>query len=76
MDLDAIVYGPKTLEFVLLEYLLDQKQAEIFAVEYMNHQTIPDLTAVRLPYRLLLFLMNVLGEMDLNSWLNHPKRFN
>lgn len=76
VDLDAIVYGPKTLEFVLLEYLLDQKQAEIFAVEYMNHQTIPDLTAVRLPYRLLLFLMNVLGEMDLNSWLNHPKRFN
>ncbi|MCL5975012.1 MAG: aminoglycoside phosphotransferase family protein [Gammaproteobacteria bacterium] len=75
VDLDAIVYGPRTLEFVLLEYLLDQKQADLFAVEYLNYQTIPDLTAVRLPYRLLLFLMNVLGETDLNSWLNHPERF-
>jgi|TARA_R100001143_G_scaffold58192_3_gene55943 hypothetical protein len=75
VDLDAIVYGPQTLEFVLLEYLLDQQQAELFAVEYLNHQTIPNLTAVRLPYRLLLFLMNVLGETDLNLWLNHPERF-
>ncbi|MBL1458080.1 MAG: phosphotransferase [Methylophaga sp.] len=75
VDLDAIVYGPKTLEFVLLEYLLDQSQAEQFAAEYQNNQVIPDLTDVRLPYRLLLFLMNVLGETDLNSWLNHPERF-
>lgn len=75
VDLDAIVYGPQALEFVLLEYLLDQNQVELFAVEYMNYQTIPDLAAVRLPYRLLLFLMNVLGETDLNSWLNHPERF-
>ncbi|HAD30718.1 MULTISPECIES: phosphotransferase [unclassified Methylophaga] len=75
VDLDAIVYGPRTLEFVLLEYLLDQSQAEQFAAEYQNYQVIPDLTNVRLPYRLLLFLMNVLGETDLNSWLNHPERF-
>ena len=75
VDLDAIVYGPRTLEFVLLEYLLDQTQAECFATEYQNYQSIPDLTKVRLPYRLLLFLMNVLGETDLNSWLNHPERF-
>jgi len=75
VDLDAIVYGPRTLEFVLLEYLLDQSQAEQFAAEYQNYQVIPDLTDVRLPYRLLLFLMNVLGETDLNSWLNHPERF-
>jgi hypothetical protein len=75
VDLDAIVYGPRTLEFVLLEYLLDQSQAEQFVAEYQNYQVIPDLTDVRLPYRLLLFLMNVLGETDLNSWLNHPERF-
>ncbi|HBX60224.1 MAG TPA: hypothetical protein DEG65_08910 [Methylophaga sp.] len=75
VDLDAIVYGPRTLEFVLLEYLLDQSQAEQFAAEYQNYQVIPDLTNVRLPYPLLLFLMNVLGETDLNSWLNHPERF-
>ncbi|MDO8827126.1 phosphotransferase [Methylophaga sp.] len=75
VDLDAIVYGPKTLEFVLLEYLLDSEQAEVFAAEYQSYQSIPDLTAVRLPYRLLLFLMNVLGETDLSSWLNHPQRF-
>ena len=75
VDLDAIVYGPRALEFVLLEYLLDQTQAEQFAAEYQNYQVIPDLTDVRLPYRLLLFLMNVLDETDLNLWLNHPERF-
>jgi hypothetical protein len=75
VDLDAIVYGPRTLEFVLLEYLLDQTQAECFATEYQNYQSIPDLTKVRLPYRLLLFSMNVLGETDIQVWLNHPHRF-
>ena len=75
VDLDAIVYGPRTLEFVLLEYLLDPSQAECFAAEYQNYQVIPDLTDVRLPYRLLLFSMNVLGETDLDEWLNHPHRF-
>lgn len=75
VDLDAIVYGPKTLEFVLLEYLLDSEQAEVFATEYQTYQSLPDLKVVRLPYRLLLFLMNVLGETDLSSWLNHPQRF-
>lgn len=75
VDLDAIVYGPRTLEFVLLEYLLEQTQADCFAAEYQNYQAIPDLTDVRLPYRLLLFLMDVLGETDLNSWLNHSERF-
>lgn len=75
VDLDAIVYGPSTLEFVLLEYLLDQTQAESFADEYQCYQLIPDLSEVRLVYRLLLFLMNVLGETQLDIWLNYPKRF-
>ena len=75
VDLDAIVYGPRTLELVLLEYLLEPTQAEDFIAEYQHYHAIPDLTAVRLPYRLLLFMMHVLGETDLNSWLNHPERF-
>jgi len=76
VDLDAIVCGPRTLEFVLLEFLLNQQQADCFVAEYQRYQSIPDLADVRLPYRLLLFLMNVLGETDLDAWLNHPKRFN
>jgi hypothetical protein len=69
VDLDAFVYGPKELELVLLEYLLNSEQAELFKEHYQRHSELPDLNFVRAPYRLLLFLMNVLGETDLSNWL-------
>lgn len=75
VDLDAIVYGPRTLEFVLLEYLLDETQAACFVNTYQRYLPVPDLSAVRLAYRLLLFLMNVLGETDLKKWMAAPERF-
>lgn len=75
VDLDAVVYGPVELELVLLEYLLDAAQAEQFAQVYQQTQPLPDLTQVRMPYRLLLFLMNVLGEQDIKHWMQSPKRF-
>lgn len=70
VDLDAFVFGPKELELVLLEYLLSELQAEIFNKHYQQYVGIPDLTPFRMPYRVLLFLMNVLGEDDLGNWLD------
>ena len=75
VDLDAFVFGPRELELVLLEYILTAQQAEQFKTQYQQYQTIPDLNHVRTAYRLLLFLMNVLGEPSLKNWLEVPVKF-
>lgn len=72
VDLDAIVFAPRELELVLLEYLLTPEQIMVFASEYPHHI---DLSQVRKPYRLLLFLMNVLGETRVHTWMSAPTRF-
>lgn len=69
VDIDAFVAGPCELELVLLEYQLDDRQARLFAETYQRQVAMPDLSRVRLSYRLLLFLMNALGEADLDKWM-------
>lgn len=75
VDLDAFVYGPRELELALLEYLLDERQAIIFAKHYQHVHALPDMSQLRLAYRLLLFLMTVLGEDDIDGWMQAPTRF-
>lgn len=75
VDLDAFVYGPRELELVLLEYLLDEQQADLFAEHYQKNHSLPDLTQVRKPYRILLFMMNVLGEKNVDNWMQASTRF-
>ncbi len=75
VDIDAFVIGPRELELILLEYQLDDRQAEMFADTYQQTLPIPDLVDVRLSYRLLLFLMNALGETDLDKWMRAPVRW-
>ncbi|MFW5451904.1 MAG: hypothetical protein ACKE9I_09910 [Methylophagaceae bacterium] len=70
VDLDAIVFAPKELELVLLEYLLTPEQAKVFISEYPHNI---DLSQVRKAYRLLLFLMNVLGDQNPVVWMNKEK---
>ena len=72
VDLDAFVFAPRELELVLLEFILDPAQMKLFIAKYQQTYTLPDLSLIRQPYRLLLFLMNVLGETDLNRWMNAP----
>ena len=75
VDLDAVVYGARELELVLLEYLLSEQQAGVFKKVYEGYQPIPDLTLCREPYRWLLFFMNVLGEQSHDAWMQAPMRF-
>ncbi len=75
VDLDAFVFAPRELELVLLEFLLDKQQAQTFTQTYQQRLAIPDLSAVRKPYRLLLFLMNVLAEKNHECWMQAPSRF-
>lgn len=69
MDLDAFVIGPRALELVLIMYLLTPAQLDIFKSIYCQLNTWPDLNQEIRSYQLLLFLMNVLGEADLASWM-------
>lgn len=75
VDMDAFVIGPRELELVLLEYQLKPHQAEVFAKTYQTVTNWPDLTEHRFSYRLLLFLMNSLGETDIKKWLNAAIRW-
>ncbi|AFJ02150.1 hypothetical protein Q7C_981 [Methylophaga frappieri] len=75
VDLDAYVIAPKTLELVLLEFVLTSEQARLFKEVYCETHEMPDLSTCRLSYRLLLFLMHVLGETDLDKWLSQPNLF-
>lgn len=75
VDMDAFVIGPRELELVLLEYQLNKKQADYFEASYREFSEIPDLAEQRYCYRLLLFLMNSLGETDINKWMDAPTRW-
>ncbi len=69
IDLDAFVIGPRALELVLLEYVLTKQQFALFKVTYTQMNNWPDYSAQKASYQLLLFLMQVLGETDLASWM-------
>ncbi|MDG6778421.1 hypothetical protein QCB44_06875 [Thiomicrorhabdus sp. zzn3] len=75
VDVDAMVWGARELEWVMLEYLLDEQQAQLFKQEYEILASVPVIGEDRTVYRLLLFLMNVLGESSLEAWMNAPTRF-
>lgn len=75
VDIDAFVMAPPELELVLLEYQLSDAQAARFAQVYQHYQPLPDLSAVRPSYRLLLFLMNALGETDLDKWMRTASKW-
>jgi hypothetical protein len=75
VDLDAFVIAPRELELVLLEYQLTPVQAALFKQHYQSLLAWPDLSTLRSSYRLLLFLMNALGETDINRWMNAAEHF-
>jgi hypothetical protein len=76
VDLDAFVFAPIELDFVLLEYLLSSEQLAVWCEAYLNAGgVVPDIGAVRDVYRKLLFAMNVLGEDDLSCWLERSSYF-
>lgn len=75
VDLDAFVFAPRELDFVILEYLLSPDQVGVFREAYSKLHVIPDIRKVRLAYRLLLFYMQILGETDLVDWMNKEALF-
>ena len=75
VDTEAYVIAPRELDFIGLEYVLDEKSVKEFKSGYEKVMEIPDLTKCREPYRYLYRLLSVQGEVDLNVWLNHKILF-
>jgi len=79
-DLDAFVFAPIELDFVIMEYLLTTQQLTIFKKAYeeagVNDLRVPSIKKVRDVYRVLFFLINALGEDDIEKWMSQPCFFN
>ncbi|MBT2701598.1 hypothetical protein J7E79_30585 [Bacillus sp. ISL-40] len=75
VDTEAYVIAPRELDFIGLEYVLDEKSALNFKIGYERVMKIPDLTRCRTPYRYLYRLLSVQGSVDIENWLNHKKLF-
>ena len=75
VDTEAYVIAPRELDFIGLEYVLDEESAKEFKSGYEKIMAIPDLTKCRYPYRYLYRLLSVQGKVDLDVWLNHKILF-
>jgi hypothetical protein len=69
IDLDAFVIAPMSLDLVLLANLMSNAQWGLFKQYYETVLPWPNDTQQQPCYQLLLFLMQVLGENDLASWM-------
>lgn len=76
VDVEAFVLGPIALDFIALEYQLDYHQARIFKDTYIAQgRQLPALGSERAIYRFLYFLLGILGENDLDAWMQHHPLF-
>ncbi len=73
VDTEAYVVGPREIDLLALEYVLDQRTAAAFSRGYQAVQPLPDLEPVRTVYRYLLRLLEVQGAVDLDEWMNWPR---
>ena len=75
VDTEGDVIGPRELDLIGLEYLLDQAGAAAFARGYQTVLPLPDLASVRAIYRYLYLLLEVQGQADLDEWMGWPNLF-
>lgn len=69
VDVEAYAIGPRELDFVGLEYVLDEAAAVSFLKGYSTILDPPDITIYRKAYRYFYRLMGVQGSVDLDRWL-------
>ena len=75
VDTEAYVVGPRELDFIALEYVLDEPQARAVAEGYRRVLPLPDLTAVRPVYRYFYRLLRIQGRVPMERWMNWPVLF-
>lgn len=75
VDTEAYAIGPRELDFIGLEYILDQRGATALARGYNGVLPLPKLSQVRPVYRYLYRLLEVQGSVELDVWMRHPPLF-
>ena len=75
VDTEGYVVGPRELDLIALEYLLDQAGAAAFARGYCTVMPLPDLRPVRAIYRYLYLLLEVQGQANFDEWMRWPYLF-
>jgi len=75
IDTEVYALAPREMDFIGLEYVLDELSAKYFKQAYAQHLALPDLDWYRLPYRFFYRLLRVQGSADVDEWLNHPVIF-
>jgi hypothetical protein len=75
VDTEAYAVAPRELDFIALEYVLDEKSAAEFQKGYEKILDLPDLTKCRLPFRYLYRLLSVQGNVNIEEWLEHKYLF-
>lgn len=75
VDTEAYAIGPRELDFIGLEYILDQQGATALARGYKRILPLPHLSQVRPVYRYLYRLLEVQGSVELDEWMKHPPLF-
>ncbi|PYI53186.1 aminoglycoside phosphotransferase [Paenibacillus flagellatus] len=68
VDVEAYALGPRELDFVGLEYVLDEASAAPFLNGYSTVLAPPDLSPYRNVYRYFYRLLGVQGSVDLDRW--------
>jgi len=76
VDIDALVFAPKALDFVMMEYWLTPEQLQLWCQTYQAHGgVIPELHGVRGLYRQLLWRWQLWGEYSEQAWMTKGSFF-
>lgn len=75
VDTEAYAIGPRELDFIALEYVLEAPQAVAVAEGYRRVLPLPDLTQVRPVYRYFYRLLRIQGRVEIERWMNWPVLF-
>ncbi len=75
VDTEALVIGPRELDFLALEYVFGAREAAAFARGYAEVLPLPDLSAFRPLYRYLQRLMEVQGDDPIEAWMSQTEVF-
>jgi hypothetical protein len=75
VDTEAYAFAPRELELIVLESDNGGSFAEAFRLGYETICPIPDLSAVREPYRCLIALLEVNGVVALDDAVRAPVHF-
>lgn len=76
VDIDALVFAPKAIELLLMEYWLTAEQLRVWRYTYLAYGgQLPVLCDLRPIYRQLLWSWQIMGPMSQSEWMHWPTFF-